>query len=113
MIVKILRKPEENDNFKCLFEKTNKDQNTQVYYLIKSLPKKKKTYSSPKNRNQKMIKVLLQINEPEQKIQQRITKASLSVFKHLKTNDNPKGWVKGKKNSRTQKMYQEYIIRTS
>ena len=42
MIVKILRKPEENDNFKCLFEKTNKDQNTQVYYLIKSLPKKKK-----------------------------------------------------------------------
>lgn len=43
MIVEILiRKPEENDNFKCLFEKTNKDPNTQVYYLIKSLPKKKK-----------------------------------------------------------------------
>ena len=60
-----------------------------------------------------MIKILLQINEPEQNIHQRITKASLSVFKHLKTNDNPKGWVKGKKNSRTQKMYQEYIIRTS
>ena len=34
------RKPEEN-NFKCLFEKTNKGPNTQVYYLIKSLPKKK------------------------------------------------------------------------
>ena len=60
-----------------------------------------------------MIKILLQINEPEQNIQQRITKASLSVFKHLKTSDNPKGWVKEKKNSRTQKMYQEYIIRTS
>ena len=44
-----------------------------------------------------MIKILLQINEPEQNIQQRITKASLSVFKHLKTNDNPKGWVKEKK----------------
>ena len=29
-------------NFKCLFEKTNKDPNTQVYYLIKSLPPPKK-----------------------------------------------------------------------
>lgn len=44
MIVKILiRKPEENDNFKCLFEKTNKDPNTQVFYLLKSLQKKKKS----------------------------------------------------------------------
>ena len=41
MIVKILRKPEENDNFKFFFYKTNKYKNTQVYYLIKSLPKKK------------------------------------------------------------------------
>lgn len=38
------RKPEENDNFKCLFEKTNKGPNTQVYYLIKSLPKKKNIF---------------------------------------------------------------------
>ena len=36
------RKPEEIYSFKCLFEKTNKDPNIQVYYLIKikSLPKK-------------------------------------------------------------------------
>lgn len=44
-----------------------------------------------------MIKIILQINEPEQNIQQRITIASLSVFEHLKMNDNPKGWVKEKK----------------
>ena len=38
-----------------------------------------------------MIKILLQINEPEQNIQQRITKTSLSACEYLKMNDNPKG----------------------
>lgn len=36
------RKPEENDNFKCLFEKTNKGPNIQVYLLPdKKFTKKK------------------------------------------------------------------------
>ena len=44
-----------------------------------------------------MINILLQINEPEQNMQQRITKASLSAFKYLKMNDDLKVWYKEKK----------------
>lgn len=50
-----------------------------------------------------MINILLQINEPEQNIQQRITKASLSAFKYLKMNDDLKVWYKEKKTAEHKK----------